>query len=134
MERKRKGFLKPEIKPKPADGIWLEDQRNYLLFSQLMIEYTAKNYSILADEIVADEDIELDLQEPEGDPQSYAYKLEMKKIDERIKQTEELVRSRYKLFGDIMLRLCVRDASVNWWREIATITMENHMEYAQLEH
>lgn len=98
-------FIKnTESKPRPADGIFLTGN-NWLLFEPLFLEYVARNYGRLREEISMEEDIEFEIEEPEGDPEGFQYKMAMERAKLLLREESDLKSMRYKLFGDMMLHL-----------------------------
>ncbi len=108
-DRKPRGRFPPrqhDQKPKTEDGIRLDGSgSNYELFSTLFKEYGSKTYGRLIEELEMDQDIEIDIDEPEGDPESFAYKMGMEEAKLLVKEREDLRKLRFKLYGDILMHL-----------------------------
>ena len=68
--------FKTDRKSPPSDGIFLDGNgSNWELFERLYKENARRTFGRLIDELDLNEDINFNPTEPEGDPDSFAYKM-----------------------------------------------------------
>ena len=93
-------------KAPPIDGIFLDgDGKNWELFERLYKETARRTFGRLVDELDLDEDIRLTTNEPDGDPNSFEYKMEFERLKILTKIEADMTENRFRLFGDIMTHL-----------------------------
>jgi hypothetical protein len=93
----------------PSDGIFLEGNgSNWELFERLYKENARRTFGRLIDELDMDEDIVMPIEEPNGDPNSFEYKIAFERIKITAKILAEMEEARFRLFGDIMTHISLQ--------------------------
>ena len=104
-----------EFKPKSPDGIWLDrrgEDNNWELFRTQFIDMATREYGEVAQELGADEDLDEEIAEPNGDPNSFDYKIEMERLKLVLKKRETFEALRPKIFGNILCHLCLESERI----------------------
>lgn len=97
-------------KPKSPDGIWLDrrgNDTNWALFSEQFMDYALRTYGSIAQELGADDDIDEQVDEPEGDPNGWQYRMTVIAAQEAHKINRKNQERRVQLFGDILCHVCL---------------------------
>ena len=80
----------------PSDGIFLEGNgSNWELFERLYKENARRTFGRLIDELDMDEDIVMPIEEPNGDPNSFEYKIAFERIKITAKILAEMEEARF---------------------------------------
>ena len=114
-ERYERYERRPVLKAIPADGIWLErrgNQTNWTAFRTQFLNWIFSKYDDLSTELEANEDLDEEIEEPPGDPESFAYKFEIKRLEHVLKKRAKREDDRLKVFGEIFLHICLESENL----------------------
>lgn len=104
-----------EFKPKSPDGIWLDrrgEDNNWELFRTQFIDMATREFGEIAQELGAADDLDEEIAEPHGDPNSFDYKIEMERLKLVLKKRDAFETLRPKLFGSILCHLCLESERI----------------------
>lgn len=84
---------------------------NWEIFETLYKQRVTTLFGRLVDELDMEENIEIVIEEPQGEPGDFDYIVEMETVKLKIKEREELRMARYRLYGDMSSHLSLASGS-----------------------